>query len=388
MKRPISISAFFPTYNEEDSISATVRAADEAIRQITDQYEIIIVNDGSTDRTRDIADRLAAENSRVRIVHHYRNMGYGAALWTGFQAARYEYVFFTDADMQFDLREIEKLADFVPEYQVVLGFRAPRRDPFMRLVNAWGWNFLNRMLFGLKVRDIDCAFKLIRRSLVVALPMKARGAMFSAELLIRLSRMGVAFKEVPVTHLPRMAGSPTGAKPAVIIRAFKELLAMYRGDLGHENVTGVQVVKFGSIGIVNTLIDVGAYFALTRFIAFFGEHLVSAKAISFFLGTVFSFIMNRRFTFGSRGRVRMGEILRFYSTVGSGIFVNSGAYYLFHIFLGMNEVLAVGIATIISFAWGFLFSKYWVFKKKDKGAYEHLYIHGGYGRGAHQGRND
>lgn len=232
MKRNISISIFFPTYNEEDSISRAVREAEAVLKNITDTYEVIIVDDGSTDSTPSIAERLAVENAKVRVVRHYRNQGYGAALWSGLQASRYEYVFFTDADLQFDLSELTKLTDFVPEYEVVLGYRAPRRDPFMRLLNAWGWNKLNRLLFGLKVRDIDCAFKLFKRTTVASLPLKARGAMISAEMLIRLSRKGVVWKEVPVTHVPRQAGVATGAKPSVIIRAFKELFFMYRGELG------------------------------------------------------------------------------------------------------------------------------------------------------------
>src|SRR3989344_1765246 len=237
MKRNISLSIFFPTYNEEDSILRTVLEAEAVVKNITDTYEIIIVDDGSVDRTPQIAERLAAENAKVRVVRHYRNQGYGAALWSGLQASRYEHVFFTDADLQFNVSELTKLTDFVPEYEAVLGYRAPRHDSFMRLLNAWGWNKLNWLLFGLKVNDIDCAFKLFKRTTVASLPLKARGAMISAEMLILLLRKGVAWKEVPVTHLPRKAGVATGAKISVIIRAFRELFAMYRSDVGNANGT-------------------------------------------------------------------------------------------------------------------------------------------------------
>jgi glycosyltransferase involved in cell wall biosynthesis len=234
--KPISLSIFFPAYNEEDNIAEAVRQAEEAVKGITDTYEIIIVDDGSKDKTGQIADSLAKENPHIKVIHHSPNQGYGGAVWSGIQAAKYEYVFFTDADLQFDVRELSKLIEFIPRYEVVLGYRAKRKDPFMRLLNAKGWNILNRLLFGLRVKDIDCAFKLFKRDVVKDLPVKSRGAMLSAEMLIRLERKGVIFREVPVTHLPRLKGSPTGAKPAVILRAFKEMMLVYNSDLGPKPV--------------------------------------------------------------------------------------------------------------------------------------------------------
>ena len=174
MKRAISLSIFFPAHNEEDNIVASVRQAEEIASKITDRYEIIVVNDGSSDLTGVLADRLASENPRVRTIHHHTNSGYGAAVWSGIKASQYDWVFFTDADLQFKLDEVLTLVDYVPEYSVVLGFRAPRMDPFIRLINAWGWNRLNRILFGLRVRDIDCAFKLFDRRLVANLPIRSR----------------------------------------------------------------------------------------------------------------------------------------------------------------------------------------------------------------------
>jgi glycosyltransferase involved in cell wall biosynthesis len=363
MKRPISISIFFPTYNEEDNIVSTVRHAETAVKKITDTYEIIIVNDGSKDKTGEMADRLAMENPRVRVVHHNPNQGYGAAVLSGIKAAQYDHIFFTDADLQFDLNELEKLTDYVPEYDVVLGYRAKRQDPLIRLFNAKGWNLLNRYLFGLRVKDIDCAFKLLRRDLVKDLPIKSRGAMMSAELLIRLQRKGVQFKEVPVTHLPRERGEATGAKPAVILRDFRELFGMYKGELGGSSyVTYLQIVKFGTIGVINTFIDFVGYVSFTRLIPFFETRILAAKAISFFMGTVFSFIMNRRWTFSVKRAPTIGEVVRFYSTVGLGIFINLASVYVFHSIFGFYDIFAVIIATVITFAWGFIFSKYWVFR--------------------------
>lgn len=364
-QKQLSLSVFFPAYNEEANIEATVRKADEVLRALTPTYEIIVVNDGSKDKTGEIADRLARENNKVKVVHHNPNQGYGGAVWSGIQAAQYEYVFFTDADLQFDLSEITKLIEHIPENPIVIGYRAKRQDPFMRLLNAKGWNILNRILFGLRVKDIDCAFKLMRRDLVKDLPVESRGAMLSAELLIRLQREGIKFKEVPVTHLPRVAGSPTGAKISVIIRAFKEMMNVYNGDLG--NPTFVSIFKFGIVGVVNTLTDWIAYFALTRSLDFFFAHPSLTKGITFIIGTIPSFIGNKYWTFNSTSPIRVMEIVRFYITVVIALAINVSAVYVFVHMFNMYDLWAVVLATILSFIWNFIISKLWVFKSPTEG---------------------
>jgi len=225
-----SLSIFFPAYNEEANIAETIRQADQMAQSVSDTYEIIIVNDGSKDRTEQVAQETITQFPKARLITHEQNKGYGEALLTGLRNAQYEWVFFSDSDLQFDLNQIHDLTQFSNEYDVIIGYRAPRQDPFMRRVNAWGWKMLNRLMFGLNVKDIDCAYKLFRKTaLDPVLPqMKSGGAMISAELLMRLSRNGSKFKEIPVRHFPRKAGSPTGAKPSVIFRAFKELLHVYR----------------------------------------------------------------------------------------------------------------------------------------------------------------
>ena len=228
LNKRLSISIFFPAHNEEANIAKAIEAALSAVQKIDADYEIIVVNDGSSDRTGVIAENFAKENSRIRVINHPANLGYGAAVWTGIQASTKEYIFFTDADLQFDMEELSRLTQYVPEYEVVLGYRAKRQDSFMRLLNAYGWNVLNRILFGLKVKDIDCAFKLFKNEIVKILPTESRGAMLSAEILIQLQKKRIKFKEVPVTHLPRTAGSPTGAKPSVIFRAFREMMRVYK----------------------------------------------------------------------------------------------------------------------------------------------------------------
>jgi glycosyltransferase involved in cell wall biosynthesis len=225
-----SLSIFFPTYNEEKNIAETIETADQVARQYTTDYEIIVVNDGSTDQTAQVVNSLGATYPNLRLINHETNQGYGAALMTGFNAATKEWVFFTDADLQFDLGEISKLVEYVSQYDVIIGYRAKRNDPFIRFLNAKGWNILNRVIFNLQVHDIDCAFKLIKGlALKPILPeIISHGAMISAEMLIRLKNSGHAIKEVPVSHFPRKAGSPTGAKPQVILKAFRELIQVKR----------------------------------------------------------------------------------------------------------------------------------------------------------------
>ncbi len=362
MKKNLSLSVFFPAYNEEANIADSVRQAESVLKSITPTYEIIIVNDGSKDRTGEIADTLAQKDSHVKVIHHNPNQGYGAAVWSGMKAAQYDYVFFTDADLQFELSELVDLVKYIPEYQVVLGYRAKRRDPFMRLLNAKSWNLLNRFLFGLRVKDIDCAFKLFDRQVLEDLPIKSRGAMMSAELLIRLQRQGIKFKEVPVTHLPRIAGSPTGAKPAVILRAFKELIQTYRGDLG--NVTVRQVTKFATIGVVNTLIDLGLYFIATRTTHFFATHLLTTKALSYFLASIFSFMSNRSWTFKKTGPIALREVVRFYLAVAFALLLNIVSLQLFLGLLHNSDTIAVILATFVTFAGNFILSKLWVFANR------------------------
>lgn len=219
-----AISAVLPAYNEEALIAVTATGVAQVLEGLVDDYEVIVVNDGSKDRTEAIVQELAAKSSRIRCITHPVNRGYGEALRTGFSSATKELIFITDGDKQFDIREI---ARFIPEMEhadMVIGYRRPRRDPFVRLVYAWGWKLLVTALFGYAARDVDCAFKLFRRTVWESVQVRSGGATFSAEFLIRARRAGFRVKELPVSHLPREAGKPTGGSPKVIIRAFRELI--------------------------------------------------------------------------------------------------------------------------------------------------------------------
>lgn len=226
----MELSIFFPAHNEAENIERVVNAALEVAAQIADRYEVIIVNDGSTDGTREVADRMAAANPNVRVVHHDVNRGYGGALQSGFKAARYEYVFFSDGDGQFDLSELKEFAPFVPEFDLVIGYRIKRSDPFYRWLNAKLYALFIRAIHGLKVRDIDCAFKLMKRSVLESFTLQSTGALISAELLIRSMRRGYRWKEIGVHHYPRQFGQQSGANLRVILRMFGEVWKL-RGEL-------------------------------------------------------------------------------------------------------------------------------------------------------------
>lgn len=222
------LSVFFPAYNEEAAIAQAAAAARAIVPKLFRDHEIIIVDDGSRDGTAAAADRFARANRGVRVVHHPQNRGYGAAIRSGLAAATKELVFFTDGDNQFDIAELKNLLPLLPGADLVIGYRLKRRDPWHRLLFAKAYGLLIGLLFDLWVRDIDCAFKLLRRSVVNKLDLKADGALISAELLIKARKNGARIKEVGVHHYPRKGGRPTGANPAVVAKAFYELFKLRR----------------------------------------------------------------------------------------------------------------------------------------------------------------
>ena len=227
-RRPKSLTLFFPCYNEEANVERTTLAALKTCRRLGIDYEIIIVNDGSTDKTGEIADRLAMEHSGVRAVHNRPNRGYGGALQRGFREATKDWVFYTDGDGQFDFEEINKLFPILEKYDIVSAYRMDRKDSAIRKVNAFCWSLLVNSLFRLGLRDIDCAFKLYPRRLFQEIEMKSQGALIDTEILARARRLGYTIGQVGVHHYPRTAGQQTGANIQVIARAFKELLKLRR----------------------------------------------------------------------------------------------------------------------------------------------------------------
>jgi len=221
-----SISLVLPAYNEAENIEPLVAEATPALKASADDYEIIVVDDGSADGTAEVTRRVMEVYPAVRLVEHEVNKGFGAAVFTGFTSATKDWIFYTDADRQFVLSELERFVPYMDQADLIAGYRAPRRDPFLRVFYGKGWSALCTLMFGYTVRDVDCGFKLFRREIIeeLAPQIESRGATFSIEWLVRAKRAGYRFVELPVSHRPRVAGSQTGANIDVIVRAFRELI--------------------------------------------------------------------------------------------------------------------------------------------------------------------
>jgi len=221
-----SISLVLPAYNEAENIEPLVAEAVPALEANADDYEIIVVDDGSADGTAEVTRRVMETYPAVRLVQHEVNKGFGAAVFSGFTSATKDWIFYTDADRQFVLSELERFVPYMDQADLIAGYRAPRRDPFLRVFYGKGWSALCTLMFGYTVRDVDCGFKLFRREIIeeLAPQIESRGATFSIEWLVRAKRAGYRFVELPVSHRPRVAGSQTGANINVITRAFRELI--------------------------------------------------------------------------------------------------------------------------------------------------------------------
>ncbi len=224
------LSVILPAYNEAENIEPMVSQVLAVLDREERQGEVVVVDDGSHDETWAVLQELVERDARVRPVQHPQNRGYGAALATGFQAARGDLLFFTDSDLQFDVRELASLLDLSRRFDIVAGYRAPRRDPWNRRLNAWAWGQLVNGLFGLSIQDVNCAFKLFDRRVLDGMDIRSAGAFVNTEILVRARAKGHSLAQVPVSHHPRSAGVQTGAKPEVVARAFVELGRLY-GEL-------------------------------------------------------------------------------------------------------------------------------------------------------------
>jgi len=205
-----------------------VKQAIDILPTLTNNFEVLVIDDGSQDRTVEIVKGLSGQNSKVKLISHPVNRGYGAAVATGLMSGTKEWVFFTDGDGQFNLAELPLLWELRKDFDVVLGYRLKRNDPLIRTVNSWLWKILIRFLFNLNVKDLNCAFKLFRSRDIQALNLKSEGAFITVELLVKLKKIGLGFGEVGVHHYPRTAGRQTGANLRVIFKAFKELFVLWR----------------------------------------------------------------------------------------------------------------------------------------------------------------
>jgi len=222
------LTVVLPCFNEAGNVADAIRYAATAADAASHDYEIVVIDDGSRDETARIAAQFVESDPRVRLVMHSGNRGYGEAVRSGIAAARMPWILLTDADLQFDLGE---LAEFVPHAasaDLLVGWRIMRQDPVYRRMNAAAWNWLMRRMFHLPLRDVDCAFKLIRTDLVQPIVLTAGGAMISTELVVKSLAAGGRLKEFGVHHRPRVAGESSGANPRVVLRAFRELNGLRR----------------------------------------------------------------------------------------------------------------------------------------------------------------
>jgi glycosyltransferase involved in cell wall biosynthesis len=223
-----TLSLVFPVFDEVQTIGAVIAAALETGQKLAHSFEVVVVDDGSRDGSADVIDAWSRKDERVQVVRHRANTGYGAALRSGLRGATGELVFFSDADLQFDLDELGSLLDHASDFDIVAGYRDPRRDAWPRRMIAGAWALIVRALFGLQVRDIDCAFKVFRRPLLDAIPIHSIGAFVNTEILLRARALGATIRQVPVSHRRRQHGRPTGAHPRVLLRALLELSSLYR----------------------------------------------------------------------------------------------------------------------------------------------------------------
>ncbi|KKP48271.1 MAG: hypothetical protein A2360_05090 [Candidatus Staskawiczbacteria bacterium RIFOXYB1_FULL_32_11] len=227
-----SLSVFFPTYNEEGNIKNTVIKAKNVLLKNVHDWEILIVNDGSTDKTKEIADKLGTEDTRIRVINHEHNRGYGASLKSGFYNSKYPWIAFTDSDGQFDFSEIVSFfqKQKATNADLVIGYYKKRKVSKFKIITSRMWEISVMILFGLHVYDIDCGFKLVRKEVIEKIPKleSERGAFISSELLIKAKKKGFKIVEIPVTHLPRIVGRGTGRNIKVILQSFVDLFKLWR----------------------------------------------------------------------------------------------------------------------------------------------------------------
>lgn len=220
----ITLSVFFPAYYDEHNIGKVTRNALKVLEELKlKDYEIIIIEDGSPDKTGEVADKLSEEYPKVRVIHHEKNMGYGYTLRDGFVNAKMDYVFYTDGDNQFDLNELKKFVALIPFTDMVVGYRKHKQYSLYRKFTSLCYNYLLKLIFDIHYWDIDCAFKLFKADLFKKIQIKSVDAFIDAEIMLKANLLGYTATEVGVTHLPRVDGISTGARPSVILRTFREI---------------------------------------------------------------------------------------------------------------------------------------------------------------------
>ncbi|MFH0826561.1 MAG: glycosyltransferase family 2 protein [Candidatus Omnitrophota bacterium] len=218
-----SLSVVLPVYNEEGNILAVIDKILKTLPSETNDFEIIVVDDGSTDKTANLLESLGVSDARLKIIRHSRNLGYGASLRSGFKEAQKSLIFYMDADRQFDISDISRLAAFIEDYDIVVGFREKRRDPFYRSIFSYCFNLIVKFFFGIRFQDINCGFKLFKREALQKMMLFSTGSLISAEILVKAGIHQLRMKQVPVNHYPRISGRQTGSSLKVIFTILWEM---------------------------------------------------------------------------------------------------------------------------------------------------------------------
>ena len=221
------ISLVIPCHNEAENLQPVIGEALQALERITNDFEIVIVDDGSTDLTPEIVKQLMKYEPRIKLQSHPKNLGYGSALRSGFEMAEKDYIFFTDADRQFKISEISELIPHLDQSPMVIGYRENRQDPLHRRIYGRLFSFLIRLGFGIQARDVNCAFKIFDRKILEGEKLISPGALINAELLSLAKAKGIEPIQVPVSHFPRKTGRPSGGSVRVILRAVRESVRLY-----------------------------------------------------------------------------------------------------------------------------------------------------------------
>ena len=340
------LTVVLPAYNEDGAIGRTLDELVAAVKGCDIEFEVVVVNDGSTDQTADVLGVCSSRDPRIRVVTHEVNRGYGAAVRSGFRHSRGEWVLLMDSDGQFDPHDLALVWGQRDVDCAVLGYRVNRADPINRLRNARLWNYGVRVLLGVHVRDLDCAFKLFPGDHLRSLPIRSDGAGISAELLWRWKRAGWRWVEVPVHHRPRVSGLQTGAGLSVVLRGISEVL------------------RFALVGAANSLTVWGlltGWASLTGVVG--GPTLVFGNIIAWSGGLLMSYKLNQHFTFRRRG-----SPMRFILTNVSSFVINTIVLLSVTpltsrlVGRGPGAVLAATIiATMLSATWTYLLYSRWVF---------------------------
>lgn len=243
MQKLNSLTIFLPAYNEATNIAEAILQADEIAKNIAKKYEVLVINDGSQDSTKTIAERIAKKKKHVRVITQ-KNKGYGGALKRGFEEAQFEWIFFTDSDLQFDISELKKFIKYTSTNQLVLGYRKIRAEGWKRKMLANALKIWNRFLlnFPREIKDIDCAFKLIHSQVIASIiPLHSNGAMISTELLLKSMNCEFSYKQIGVKHYTRRSGNPTGSSVSVILKAIQDTFKLRKLLLADKRTFSAQL---------------------------------------------------------------------------------------------------------------------------------------------------